>query len=512
MLLDQLTIQYWLRKHAQYRPDHTALVFEDQRFSYAELNARVNRLCHALAGAGVQKGDKVATLLGNSVELWEIYWACAVLGAVAVPLSPLLRGNGLINLVDNADVKVLITYSGLVSVVNDMRSRIPMQAQHCWLIDQEVPEYTYYHRVISNQPDIPIPVEDVTGSDPYNIIYSSGTTGLPKGIVISHAVRSLYGSLFANAYRMTPESVVMHSGSIIFNGSFLTLMPAMFLGCTYVLMSHFDSEDVIEVIRREKVTHTILVPSQIVSCMQHDNFHVNELPSLEYILSVGAPLLLEQKHELNRRLPHVFYELYGLTEGFMTILDKNDALRKVGSVGFPPQFMDIKIVDENGHSLPRGSIGEIIGRSPLLMTAYYKSPELTAEAIRDGWLFTGDMGYLDEEGFLFLTGRKKELIISGGVNIYPADIEQVIIRHDAVLDVAVFGIPHPQWGETPVAAVVLKGGRETYDAQSICDWANMHIEARYQKIHAVFLLEELPRNVAGKVLKQELKSRFTPAL
>ena len=511
MLLDQLTIQYWLQKHATYRPQHTALVFEDKRISYAQLYAQVNRLCHAMAAAGVGKGDKVATLLANSVELWEVYWACAAMGAVAVPLSPLLRGNGLVNLVENADVKLLITYSGLVSVVNDMRDRVPVKPEQCWLIDQPVTGYTYYREAMDKQPDTNFTAVPVTGNDPYNIIYSSGTTGLPKGIVISHAVRALYGSLFANAYRMTPESVVMHSGSIIFNGSFLTLMPAMFLGCTYVLMSHFDSEDVIQVIRQEKVTHTILVPSQIVSCMQHDDFRVDELPSLEYILSVGAPLLLEQKHELNRRLPNVFYELYGLTEGFMTILDKNDALRKVGSVGFPPAFMDIRIVDEDGQALPTGTIGEIIGRSPLLMSEYYKNPSLTAEAIRNGWLYTGDMGYVDEEGFLFLTGRKKELIISGGVNIYPADIEQVLIRHDAVFDVAVFGIPHPQWGETPVAAVVLKSGLPHPDAQSICDWANRHMEARYQKLSAVFLLDELPRNVAGKVLKQELKLRFTHA-
>jgi acyl-CoA synthetase (AMP-forming)/AMP-acid ligase II len=330
---------------------------------------------------------------------------------------------------------------------------------------------------------------------------------LPKGIVISHAVRALYGSLFANAYRMTPESVVMHSGAIIFNGSFLTLMPAMYLGCTYVLRSHFDAQEVIDCIHHEKVTHTILVPSQIINCLQQPHFNQEHLSSLEYVLSVGAPLLQDQKDKLNHRLPGIFYELYGLTEGFMTILDKNDVRKKSGSVGRPPQFMEIRIVDEKGNNLPAGKIGEIVGRGPLLMTGYYKNEVQTREAIRDGWLYTGDLGYVDEEGFLFLTGRKKDLIISGGVNVYPTDIEEIIIRHPGIKDVAVFGAPHEEWGETPVAAVVLTEGTVT-NAAELKTWINNNIEARYQKVHEVLILEELPRNVAGKILKRELRENY----
>ncbi|MEK7227074.1 MAG: AMP-binding protein, partial [Bacteroidota bacterium] len=220
------------------------------------------------------------------------------------------------------------------------------------------------------------------------------------------------------------------------------------------------------------------------------------------------PLLLEQKEELNKRIPGVFYELYGLTEGFMTILDKNDAIKKPGSVGCPPQFMMLKIVNDEGKELPTGEIGEIIGKGPLLMTAYYKNAEQTNEAIRDGWLFTGDMGYTDADGFLFLTGRKKDLIISGGVNVYPKDIEEVLIRHPSVKDVAVFGVPHKEWGETPVAAVVLNEGAVSTPIEIKC-WANQNLEARFQKVYQVILLDELPRNVAGKVLKRELRDKYS---
>jgi long-chain acyl-CoA synthetase len=508
MSLQLLTIQHWLKKHATYRSNHPAIIFEDKRLSYKELYEEVNRLSNAFIAAGIGKGDKVATLLPNSLELWEIYWACAAIGAVAVPLSPLLRGQGLFNLLENSDTKLVITSQNLTEHVDAVRKKLKnIPPKNFWIIDAIEHGFKNYHKQKQKQSAEPPAVADVKGDEPYNIIYSSGTTGLPKGIVISHAVRALYGSLFANAYRMTPESVVMHSGSIIFNGSFLTLMPAMFLGCTYVLMSHFDAKDVVDIIHKEKVTHTILVPSQIIGCLQRQDFNKKHLSSLEYILSVGAPLLLEHKQELNKRIPGVFYELYGLTEGFMTILDKNEAIKKTGSVGTAPQFMELRIVNEKGKELPHGDVGEIIGKGPLMMTEYYKNPKQTKEAIKTGWLYTGDMGYVDKDGFLFLTGRKKDMIISGGVNVYPTDIEEVVIRHPAVKDVAVFGVPHKEWGETPVAAVVLNEDVIATDIEIKC-WANQNLEARYQKLHRVIIIDELPRNVAGKVLKRELRERF----
>lgn len=508
MYSDDLTIQHWLTRHAKYKAHKTAIVCGDQRQTFAELNANVNQLVHALQQSGVCKGDKVATILSNSIELWEIYWACAKMGAVAVPLSPLLRGSGLANLIDNADAKLVITDKETAQYVTAVREALTnVPTGNFWLINtSDMIGYRSYHAQKAKQPVTEPEVEPVTGSDPYNIIYSSGTTGLPKGIVISHAVRALYGSLFANSYRMTPESVVMHSGSIIFNGSFLTLMPAMFLGCTYVLQDHFDPQQVIAAISEESVTHTILVPSQIIACLQQPQFSSQTLPSIEYILSVGAPLLLEHKQELNKRIPGVFYELYGLTEGFMTILDKTDAARKTGSVGYAPSFMEMKICNDSGEAQPAGVIGEIVGKGPLLMDGYYKNEIQTRETLRNGWLYTGDLGYVDEDGFLFLTGRKKDLIISGGVNVYPADIEEVVIKHPAVTDVAVFGVAHCEWGETPVAAVVVNTGEA--EATSIKKWVNDHIDARFQKIHDIMIIRELPRNVAGKVLKRELKEQY----
>ena len=509
MSVQLLTIQYWLKKHATYRPNHIALVFEEKKITYKALYESVNQLSHAFINSGIKKGDKIVTILSNSIALYETYWACATIGAIAVPLSPLLREQGLINLLNNSDTKLVITSKDFSHHLNQVKNKLEqIPSNNYWIIDIENDaSFQNFHQQKHRQPISFPEVEDLVGDDIYNIIYSSGTTGLPKGIVISHAVRALYGSLFSNAYRITPESVIMHSGSIIFNGSFLTLMPAMFMGCTYILQNYFDADSVIQIISKLKVTHTILVPTQIISCLNKSTFKKDNLASLECIISVGAPLLLEQKQELNKKIPEVFYELYGLTEGFMTILDKNNSMLKEGSVGTPPQFMDIKIVNENGENMPTKSIGEIVGKGPLLMTEYYKNPTQTSSAIKKGWLYTGDLGYLDSDGYLFLTGRKKDLIISGGVNVYPNDIEEILIRHSAIKDVAVFGVPHIEWGETPVAAVVLNEGFfETAD--EIKEWANHNVEARFQKIHHVILLTELPRNIAGKVLKTELKEKY----
>lgn len=500
-----LHISQWLTRNARYRPGHLAFVFNDQRLTYRQFNASVNQLCHALLAVGIGKGSKVSTLLPNSFELYETYWACAKIGAVCVPNSPMLRGNGLMSLLNDADTDLVISSKALMPYIDEVKSQL--NCPYFWLTDALADGYQNYHQQKENQSIEEPPLVEIYPDDPYNIMYSSGTTGLPKGIVISHGVRAMYGVLFASYFRMTPESVVMHSGSIVFNGSFLTLMPVMFVGGTYILLDHFDAQAVTEVIGREQVTHTILVPSQIVSCLAFESFNAPNLRSLEYILSVGAPLLLEHKEELERRCPDVFYELYGLTEGFMTILDKTETRKKMGSVGAVPQFMDIKIVDEAGRLLPANQIGEIWGKSPLLMSEYYKNPLKTAEAIQDGWLLTGDWGYLDDDGYLWLTGRKKDLIISGGVNVYPIDIEEVMAQHPAVQDVAVFGVPHAEWGETPVAAVVLKSDKIA-TAHELKTFANGRLEARYQKVSDVVILKEFPKNVAGKILKRALREQY----
>jgi long-chain acyl-CoA synthetase len=301
---------------------------------------------------------------------------------------------------------------------------------------------------------------------------------------------------------------VLQSGSLVFNGSMLTFIPWMYLAAKLVLQPKFHPAGYVEALVAERVTHVMLVPSQIVALLAEPGFTSEALAALEMLMTVGAPLHLEHKERLARLKSGIFYELYGLTEGgIATVLDRSDATRKAGSVGVPMPLCDLKIVDEAGRECPPRATGEIIGRGPLLTPGYYKKPDLTAQAIRDGWLHTGDMGYVDEDGFLYLVDRKKDMIISGGVNVYPKDIEEIAAQHPAVREVAVFGAPDERWGEAVIAAVVLTAPGAA-DAGSLKAWINERVAATYQRVREVSILENFPRNSAGKTLKRELREPY----
>jgi acyl-CoA synthetase (AMP-forming)/AMP-acid ligase II len=495
-----------ISRHARYRPDALAVVFEGERLTYAQFWARVARVGNMLRELGVGRGDKVATVAANSLDLLETYWAVPTIGATLVPLSPLLLPAGLASLIRGSDARCVIAQSSMVPVLEEIRDRLP---EHVLLMDGAGRGFGDYRALAAAQPETLVPAQ-VSSDELFNIMFTSGTTGQPKGIMHPHFVRAMYGVLMSAAFRLTPESRTLHAGSIVFNGAFITLMATFYLGATYILQSRFDPEEMIRTIEREQVTHVMLVPAQIVALLNSPEFDPRLLQSLECILSLGAPLLQTCKDQLNAALPGRFYELYGVTEGFITILDRNDAVRKSGSVGVPPQFSHVRILRDDGTQAAPGEIGEIAGCGPIQMTGYYKQPDLTAQTVRDGWIHSGDMGYLDEEGYLYLVDRKKDMIDSGGVKVYPRDIEEVAARHPDVREIAVFGVPHEKWGETPLAAVVLRPGA-SIGAPALRDWINERVSARYQRVSDVVLMTDFPRSAAGKTLKRELREPYWAA-
>ena len=500
-----------ITRHARYRPQHPAFAFEDHRLDYRAFNAEVNRLSNALLARGLGKGDKMFVVLSNGLELMTLYWTAAKTGLVIVPASTLLQAEGLKTQIADSDSVIVFADASFAEILENIRGELPAVAQDRYVLvgsKGSAPSgFTSFKDLVAEASNEEPPDAGLRDDDPYNIMYSSGTTGAPKGIVHTHYVRGHYCSGFAASFRMSPESVVLHAGSIVFNGAMVVLMPWMYVGCSYILLKSFDPAEVIATIERERVTHMMMVPSQIVAVLNHPSFDPERLRSLEMILSLGAPLLMAYKERLNAELPGRFYELYGLTEGFCTVLDREDAMRKAGSVGIPLPFFEMRILDDGGNELPAGEIGEICGRAPVLMPGYYKRPDLTAETIVDGWLHSGDVGYVDEDGFLYLVDRIKDMIISGGVNVYPKDIEEVLIRHPDVSEAAVFGVPHEKWDETPVAAALLAPDADI-EAAKLLAWTNERVSAKFQRLTDLVILENFPRNIAGKTLKRELRDNY----
>jgi long-chain acyl-CoA synthetase len=494
--------------HARYRPDRLAVIHEDFRLTYGQFNKRVNRLANALVGAGIRKNDKVACILPNSLELLELYWAVAKTGAVVVPLSPLLTDNALVKLIRHSDSVMVLVSADLASDHEGLGSDLSGLGQDRYVIVGGASNGgTTYHDFVGAHPCTEPPEVAIDDDDPLMIIYSSGTTGDPKGIVLTHYARAMYCTLYASAWRMTPESISLHTGSLVFNGAFMTLLPSFFLGGTYVLHRQFDPEATLATIERERITHLVLVPSQILALLESRGLSPARIESLQALISLGSTLHLRHKVRLKSLLHDRFYEMYGLAEGFMTILDKSDPPDKLGSVGTPPPFFEMRIVDDNGRVAAAQTVGEIVGRGPILMKGYYGRPDLTEKAIVGGWLHSGDLGYLDADGYLFLVDRKKDMIKSGGVSVYPRDIEEVIVRHPAVAEAAVFGIPDEKWGETPVAAVTL-GAAQTITSNELRAWINANVSAKFQRVSDVQIVETFPRNTAGKTLKRALQEQY----
>lgn len=501
-------LEHW----ARYHPHKTALICNGHRISFSQHHGRVVQCASALHALGLRHGDAVAAFMANQIELLELYRACALLGIVMVPISPLLQAAGVAMVLRDSSAAAIFLQPSLQPVIEALRPEFSGLATDRWVLtgpDTSTRAYASYEAILAAAPRLGA-VEKIDAETPFNIMYSSGTTGAPKGIVLTHHIRMAYALQFSAALAVRTDSVVMHSGSLVFNGAFTTLMPAWLQGCTYLLGTHFAAADFIETVRRESVSHVMMVPSQIAAVLAAPNFSRDALASLKMFCSVGAPLPQEHRQRLLDLLPGAVYELYGLTEGFATVLDGMDAAAHSGTVGIPLPFHELRILADGGSEASPGTIGEIVGRGPLLMPGYHQQPELTDCAIVDGWLHTGDLGFVDAEGFLHLVDRQKDMIISAGVNVYPRDIEEVLSRHPAVREAAVFGVPDPKWGEHPVAAVLLRPG-ERVDGAGLLEWINANVTARYQRVHEVIVHDEFPRNVAGKTLKRELRERWLAA-
>ncbi len=498
------------REHGRWRPQKTALIADERRLSWAELNARTNRVANALASAGLAKGDKVAVLMTNGIEMVEIMLGAVKGGFVVVPLSGLLNQESVAMMIADSGARALFYSPEYLPLVATRFDAIAAGAWVCVGAQQGDPQ-SYEPWLESASDEEPIVVRDV--EDEFVIIYSSGTTGTPKGIVHTHRTRHHLCYAMAIELGMTEDAVALATTPLYANGTWLVMLPPLFVGATLVVMQKFTPAAFLRTVERERVTHTFMVPPQFAAILGAPELEHADLRSLEVMLSGGAPFPIEVKRATLERIGPGLHELYGCTEGVGTIIKPDMVLAKPVSVGLPILGLSLAIIDDEARELPWGEIGEIVGYGPGLMKGYHNRPDATQAALwHDGrgrtWLRTGDVGRLDAQGFLTVLDRKKDMIVSGGINVYAADVEQVIAHHTDVAEVTVIGVPHERWGEAPLALVVARAGASANEAE-LTTWANERL-AKHQRVVATEFRQSFPRNALGKVLKRELRKPYWP--
>ena len=501
-----------LASHARFRPRREAVVCGDVRRSWADFDANISRIAHALLAAGLDRGDRVAVMMGNRVEMLEAVFGIVRAGGCAVPLSGLLTGPQLAGLVADSGAIGAFTTAEFRAKL-DGSPALPgcLRADLRIAVDEGAsPGWRALDAFVAGMPSS-VPPVTYRMEDAFNIIYSSGTTGLPKGIVQTHRARQHWAWSNALELGVRDTSRGLTTTSLYSNGTWLTMLPVLWCGGTLVAMPAFDPKRFLALVRDERITHTFMVPSQFVAVLAEPSLDGADTSSLESILCAGSPLRPDTKRRVIERFGPRLTELYGFSEGFATMLKPGHPPDKFETVGTPVIGFEIRILSDDGRELPRGEVGEIAGYGGGMMRGYHGQAQETATLVwRDergrSFIRSGDVGRLDADGYLTILDRKKDMIISGGFNVFPTDLEQVVAGHPAVLDVAVIGVPHARWGETPLALVIPRPGASA-SVDELLEWANARL-GKHQRLGGVELRGDFPRNALGKVLKKDLRAPY----
>jgi len=496
-------------------PGAQALKFEGKERTFRELDERVTRLANALADRGVSYGDRVATFMMNRLEVVETYMASCRLGAICVPINFRLVPDEVSYIASDSGATAIVVDSDLAETAGAVRERAS-DLQTCLVVgndgDAAGPGAEPYEPVLADASDV-APVIDVPEHDPAFIMYTSGTTGRPKGATLSHF------NLLINTYNVMasigvrePDEVFLSGLPLFHIGGLNLISPQILLGGTTVILKtgEFDAAETVELLEREEVTGCYFVPTQWqqiceVPGVRERNF---KLRRLLWGASVAPPSVLEAMAETFPGVPT--YNCFGQTEmsSLTTVLTGEDAVRKMGSVGKPIVNVEARIVDDDMNDVPQGEVGEIVYRGATVLQYYWNNPEATAEAFHGGWFHSGDLVREDEEGYMYVVDRKKDMIISGGENIYCAEVEAAIDSHQKVREVAIIGVPHEKWVETPLAVVVPTDASDPPSQDEIIEWCRERL-ASYKKPSRMVIIDELPRNASGKVLKFQLREEYS---
>jgi long-chain acyl-CoA synthetase len=497
------TIPELIRAHARTQGERIALRDAHQAIDYATLDKLLDRVAAALQRDGLQPRQAVAICATNSLAYAIVFLGALRAGMAVAPLAPSAGADSLAGMIGDAQAQLLFVDAEAAATIDQAaqpvtvrrialdNSTIGQSLEH-WLGNATTPQ------AVDAQPDWP-----------FNIIYSSGTTGSPKGIVQPNAMR------WAHVQRGTvagygPASVTLLATPLYSNTTLVSFFPTLALGGCVIVMAKFDAAVYLSLAEKYRATHTMLVPVQYQRLMAHADFDRTDLSAFEMKFCTSAPFAAALKADIVQRWPGGLIEYYGMTEGGGTcVLIAHQHPDKLHTVGQPAPGHDIRLIDEQGVEVAAGTTGEVVGNSPAMMIGYFGQPEKTADAewfAPDGKRFirTGDLGRFDADGFLTLLDRKKDMIISGGFNIYPSDLEAVLVQHPLVAEAAVVGVASERWGETPVGFVVLRG---PIDHADLLQWINQRV-GKMQRLAALDIVETLPRSAIGKVLKRELRDQF----
>ena len=509
----QLSIGQWVTKWASFQPRKPAIIFEDSVFTYHQLNSQVNRISHLFLERGVQKGDRVAVLLYNSNVYIEIYCALAKIGAVLVPLNFRLSKTELEFILKDSGSETLIFGPEFAETVDSIKSTLTVKKANyiCYkgLSDGPVPPWAIdCEGAMKGEPDSePAAETPAEWEDPHIIMYTSGTTGVPKGAVLSHR-KTFFNVLNADIYfGLTPEDIFLMTRPLFHSGGLLVgISPMLYKGGTLVFRRRFKPAEVLEAIEKYKVSVMELPATLLRFILEQCDLEKYDLSSVKSWATGGERVPPSLLKEYEKR-GIIISQLFGQTEtSTVTWVPKRDASRKLGTVGIPVFHAEVKIVDEKGQEVRQGEVGEVVVSGPTLMSGYWGRPEATQETIKNGWLHTGDLARVDEEGFFYIADRKKDVIISGGENIYPAEVEKTFLENPKIADVAVVGIPDEKWGEVGMAFIVLLE-KETMTEAEALTFCGERI-AKYKVPKSVRFVKDLPMTAAQKIMRYKLREEY----
>lgn len=490
----------------------TALVFEEVRLTYGQLNKRVNRLANALLDMGVKTGDRVAGLMYNCSEYIELYFAISKIGAVLVPLNFRLVARELNFVLDDSGSNTLFLGSEFQEVIQSIRPTLKTVRNYVLLNKTAPAGMTLYEELLARYSEEEPEVE-VGMDDNHLIIYTSGTTGMPKGALYTHETTFWNSIDQVLDFGLTSADVVLATGPLYHVGALIDLtMPMFHLGGTVVLLRSmgFDSKHVMMLVEKERVNATLFFPIMLYDILRMKELGDYNTSSLRMIFTGGEPVPLAALEGAMKSFPNArVLQGYGLTEGsaIATYLPWEHAVSKMGSIGKACAHVEVKVVDEDGRTVAPGQMGEIWTHGPSVSKGYWMRPEANRETFAGGWCHTGDLGRVDEDGFIYIAGRKKDMIISGAENIYPAEIENVLYKHPSISEAAVIGVPDEKWGEAVMAIVVPKKGH-SLSAEEVIEHCKGNL-AGYKKPRYVEFTDSLPRTASMKVQKHKLREKYS---